>query len=466
MRVYRWRSLLLVLLVPACLSGNGEEAPDQFPFIVDNFVAGDGDRGTDVSGGDGDGDGDGGAEPPSDDGANQALLEADIVQLVGDRLYALSQYSGLAIIDVSDPDALSLLGRYRTRAEPFEMYVEGDTVFIMYRDHGQHAFDDELGYVWRSDSSLVALDAGNAADIVLIGSAQLPGRIQDSRRKGDLLYVVSHQADCWGCGEEPSTVVTSFDITDLADLMMVDQAILAIEAVNYDGRERSVHSTLERMYVAGPVWSAEGDASSLIQVIDITDPTGLLGEGASLHAEGEIRSRWQMNEYEGVLRVVSQHPWNRDQPPVIETFTVTSASDVEPLGRTEMQLPRPEELRSVRFDGPRGYAITFERTDPLFTLDLSDPAAPQQVGELEIPGWVYHMVPRGDRLLGLGFDEGNPEGAVNVSLFDVSNFADPTLLSRAHFGGDWADFAESQNRIHKAFAVLDDEGLLLIPFSG
>ena len=72
-------------------------------------------------------------------------------------------------------------------------------------------------------------------------------------------------------------------------------------------------------------------------------------------------------------------------------------------------------------DGERAYAITFEQTDPLFTIDLSDPASPMQRGALEIPGFVYHMEPRGDRLIGLGFDQGNPDGAITVSLFDVSD---------------------------------------------
>jgi uncharacterized secreted protein with C-terminal beta-propeller domain len=64
------------------------------------------------------------------------------------------------------------------------------------------------------------------------------------------------------------------------------------------------------------------------------------------------------------------------------------------LGSTAMHIPANESLRSVRFDGPRGYAITAEQMDPLFTLDLSDPTEPKQVGELEMPGWVYHGSPR------------------------------------------------------------------------
>ena len=64
--------------------------------------------------------------------AQRAISEADILQLDGDRLYALSRYSGLSIVDVSNPAALKLEGVYRSAAEPFEMYVQDGMVFAMF----------------------------------------------------------------------------------------------------------------------------------------------------------------------------------------------------------------------------------------------------------------------------------------------------------------------------------------------
>jgi len=175
-----------------------------------------------------------------------------------------------------------------------------------------------------------------------------------------------------------------------------------------------------------------------------------------------------MDEAEGVLRVISQ-PWtwwNNTVAPALETFRVSSSQKIDKLAHLDITLPRPESLQSVRFDGPRGYAVTFERKDPLFTFDLSDPMAPKQLGELEMPGFLYHMEPRGDRLIGLGFDQGNPEGAITVSIFDVSNLAKPTMIQRVNFGGNWASLAEDQDRIHKLFKIDEENGLMLVPFSG
>jgi len=144
------------------------------------------------------------------------------------------------------------------------------------------------------------------------------------------------------------------------------------------------------------------------------------------------------------------------------------------MGKTSLQLPRQEALKSVRFDGQRAYAITFQQTDPLFVIDLSNEAAPKQRGELEMPGWVFHLEPRGDRLLGLGLDRSDASGNLNVSLFDVADMDHPKMLQRVAFGpssftSDQAivsqELPEDQDRIQKAFRIFED-GLVVVPFSG
>ena len=86
-----------------------------------------------------------------------------------------------------------------------------------------------------------------------------------------------------------------------------------------------------------------------------------------------------------------------------------------------MQLPSQEGLRTVRFDGARAYAITYNQTDPMFVIDLSDPRAPRQRGALYMPGFMFYLEPYGDRVIGLGIDRTDTQGSLNVSLFDVSN---------------------------------------------
>jgi len=448
---------------------NGSTAEGEIgDFVADNPFGGGGDDGAGDTGAAGE---DGGDDNGGDPG--REIAEADIVHIEGDRLYALSQYGGLAVIDVANPDDMEILGRYRAHAAPFEMYIDGGQVFVMYTDFGRYGWDEDAGgYQWQTSSKLVALDATTPSEIVSTGEFDMPGRIQDSRRVGDVLYLVTHEDGyCWGCDSERNTTVSSLDVSNPQKVELVDRLRFTgddeTDAWGWDG-QRSVSATDEHMYIAGMEFGGDWEQGhSVIDVVDISDPGGSLLRGAAVPVAGQVSNRWQMDEFEGVLRVVSQPGfWGGSEPPVVETFAVASADDIEPLGSLTMSLPRPEDLRAVRFDGPRGYAITFERVDPLFTLDLSDPGSPAQIGELEIPGWVHHMEPRGDRLLGLGFDPDHPDGAINVSLFDVADLNNPTMLSRVHFGGDWASFAEDQNRIHKAFTILEELQLLAVPFSG
>jgi hypothetical protein len=428
-----------------------------------------------------------------DDGAERAISEADIVQVDEQRgrLYAMSRSGTLAIVDVSAPGRLALLGKARIVGEPFEMYRRGDTILAMtnggLRPDGslEPVVTDESGVPVRdlSVGAIVgALDVSDPKNVRTIESYKISGQIADSRLVGNVLYLATYETgSCWQCKSGPRTLVTSFDVSAQSTLEPVDQIAYVSEATTsalYAPWKRSIVVNDERMYIGGFADTNAGSSSTAeghIEVVDITDPSGVMTPSGSFDTAGPITSRWQLDEYQGVVRVVSQRGTGVTRSgtafPQVETFRV---GDFSRIGGTTMDLPRQEGLKTVRFDGPRAYAITFQETDPLFTLDLSDPASPTQKGELVIPGWVFHLVPRGDRLLGLGLDRRDPSGNLNVSLFDVSDMWSPKLVERVSFGptGMWSDaqitdtvIAEDQNRIQKAFTISDD-GLVAVPFSG
>jgi len=412
-----------------------------------------------------------GSNAGEDGEAERAIEEADIIQMSNGRLYALSQYSGLSVIDVSVRDQLRMLGRFRSSAMPFEMILRGTTVIAMFSSYPVWTYDPATGsYGYDQTSRIVVLDTSNPAAITEIGAFDIPGEISDSRVVGDIFYVVSYENGyCYQCETTPTTTILSLNVADPAQIKQVDREAFTEQSSSYGWGRRSIAVNQDRILVAGVEWNWESNQGhSSIQVVDISDPAGAMELGAKVEVEGQIESRWQMDEFDGTLRVISQEgsSWGSGLVPAVETFEIVSSHEIHPLGRLEMVLPRPENLRSVRFDGERAFAVTFEQTDPLFIIDLSDPANPAQVGELEMPGWLYHMVPRGDRLLALGFDQGAVEGAMAVSLFDISDLTKPTMIDRVNFGGDWASMAEDQDRIHKAFNILEDEGLILVPYSG
>ena len=99
---------------------------------------------------------------------------------------------------------------------------------------------------------------------------------------------------------------------------------------------------------------------------------------------------------------------------------------------------------------------------------MSNPNNPTVVGELEVPGFSSYLHPLGDEHLlgiGVGGDENGANWATQISLFDVSDFANP---KRDHtldlaLEGSWA-WSEAQWD-HKAFQYWGPEKLLAIPVS-
>ena len=70
-----------------------------------------------------------------------------------------------------------------------------------------------------------------------------------------------------------------------------------------------------------------------------------------------------------------------------------------------------EQIQSVRWFDDLAVVVTFRQTDPLYTIDLTDPTHPRRLGELKIPGFSAYLHPIGDdRLLGLGTDA-TPDGS-------------------------------------------------------
>ena len=314
------------------------------------------------------------------DDAGRAISEADIIQIDGSRLYALSQYGGLSIIDMSTKDHLRLLGRYRSNGMPFEMYLRGDTVYALFSGFGQYVCTgaSDQTCTWVQSSHIEALAVADAAHVTKLGSYDLPGDIADSRIVGDVLYAVTYEnGTCWNCQTDPNTTITSLNVHDSAHIAVVDRlTYTAPDPDGYGWWQRSIAVNENRMYVGGVDWDGYSAGHSTIQVVDISDPNGHLVKGATVQTKGQIESRWQMDETNGVLRVISQPGvWETTEVPAVETFQVASATQVTKLGELNLTLPKPERLRSVSFDGSRAYAITSEQTDPLFTIDLERPRA-------------------------------------------------------------------------------------------
>lgn len=194
----------------------------------------------------------------------------------------------------------------------------------------------------------------------------------------------------------------------------------------------------------------------------------------------------RLSELNGQLRIVtsSSSMWNnqnRNRLTVLEPSTATPG-----LLRTVSFLPnesRPsplgkpgELLFATRFDGDKLYAVTFRRVDPLYVVDLANPADPVIKGELEVVGYsdYLHPLPNG-LLLGVGRDARSVVGVgdgpgvlfqgLQLSLYDVSNPQKPRELRKLTMGQRGSTSPVLSNHLAFTTRRLED-GSLDIAFPG
>lgn len=129
-----------------------------------------------------------------------------------------------------------------------------------------------------------------------------------------------------------------------------------------------------------------------------------------------------------------------------------------------------QTITAVRFFPKISYVVTFERTDPFYVLDLSDPTDPKILGELEIPGFSEFMHPiKADNsmLITVGQDA-NESGRVTgfqISIFDSTEPTDPKLVDRLVIGNEGGSTGSESSWDERAFRYIQvgDVGRLIIP---
>ncbi len=204
---------------------------------------------------------------------------------------------------------------------------------------------------------------------------------------------------------------------------------------------------------------------TIIQKISIAD--GHISPGPSASVKRSLLNQFSLDEHDGNLRVATSTNVWAGLESIHHNNVFVLDEDMEVIGPIEGIAPG-EAIYSTRFIGERLYMVTFERMDPFFVIDLSDPTDPGILGELKIPGFSDYLHPYDeDHIIGIGKDTGENEwGGIStkglkVALFDVSDPSDPRQIDSEVIGGASADSEALSD--HKASLFDKEKGIMVIP---
>ena len=396
-----------------------------------------------------------------DGGGSREVVESDIWSFHKNKLYFFNQLRGLQVIDLTDKANPVIKGVLPMPASGEQMYMLGDDHVILLARDGCNWWGNS------AESQAIIVNVSNDTPTV-VGSVPVKGYIRESRLVGTALYIASqvyrqtevvNKNGSISMRWEHGTQVSSFDVKNPSKPS-------ARDTLFYNGYNNDIYATDKFLFVSTAV--PKQYYKTDLRCIDISAPDGSMNEAATIRTAGRVADKFKMRLAKGTLTVISE-TFNRNGnnnrarwETTLETFSLANPDKPEALG--ELRLAKGERLFATRFDADRVYIVTYERIDPLWIVDLSDPRKPVIKGELEVPGWSTYIQPLGDRLVSIGVDDTDNKRRVAVSLFDVSDVTKPRLFDKVTMGDRWS-WSEAQYD-EKAFTVLPHAGLILVPYQG
>ena len=392
------------------------------------------------------------------------------------------------------------------------MYLKDDRLFAL---TGESIYGTFGGFwtdiaIWAPETlGYRVYDTSDPSVPELLVDASIEGIFVESRRIGDTVYIVSRYSPSIDGLEY---YVTTAEQQAKNESLLADVSIdRLLPSITINGVTRSLVSP-DRCYVTNDGTDAGYPVVTSVTAVPISDPTSftttcyneeaygiyvspnaiyfpqfvadatlgttntrvhkfaLLSNGLDYRGSAEVdgqvwtggQADFRLSEHDGDLRLIaSQFDWNSDDFVDHKLYVLReSASEVAleivselPNSQRPQEIGKPNEaLYGVRFLSDRAYAVTFEQIDPLYVIDIEDPADPQIAGELEVTGFSDFLHPIGNELLlGLGTAA---TGAVKVELFDTSDIDRP--LSRGALTiGDRGSYSEANYDRH-AFTYQSD----------
>lgn len=375
--------------------------------------------------------------------------EADIIKTDGKYIYyASTDFHTISVYQVNQGESKKVSDIYVEGVGSLEeIYVDGDMLLCegtSYRDG-------------RYNVALAKYDIADRKNPKFVSLYTQEGDSVETRKVGNVVYIVTTvysdvermkkdkpetfipricddliiPENIYIPEETQDTTYTVISSVDVTDMHTVDSAaVLGFNGTFYMGTEN--------MYLYRTSWGASDRMTELRKIDYIAG--GEIGAISETQVPGVIKDTFAINEYNGYLRMMTTSYAASNNGESTNNVFVLDAS-LKIVGSIE-GLAQGERIYSARYMGDTAYFVTYRETDPLFSVDLSNPENPKIMGALKIPGFSEYLHPWGKgKLLGIGMDSGDGSGwgqYVKLSMFDTSDpynvtEEDKTMLYDANY---------------------------------
>ena len=442
--------------------------------------------------------------------------EADIVKTDGNYIYYLAA-NQLNILK-ADGANTSLVSSTSLSADDSwwgynsELFILGTRLMVITQSYNTVWINDvNGGYENNTDqTTAVIYDISNPAKPVQVVSLGQSGSYVSARMVGDYVYLVTAQYVYNLVKETPVTYIPATTVgaetkllqpTDLyiggnpqSAAYTVVGAINLKSGANFSsakavfGGTSQLYANADHLLLAIAQYSEEtlpiapDKDGKNVQITNGSNSTDLvllgISEGqitklASGNVPGSLLNQFSMDEYKNVFRVVTTlNSWQqRIYTDGVDTYEYDNTNsnalytldlNLSILGKIE-NLAKDESVQSVRFDGDIGYFVTFRQIDPLFAVDLSNPAYPRVLNALKIPGFSEYLhVFKDNLLLGIGYSADENTGAtqgVKLSMFDTTNKSNVKEIATEKVDASWTIVGSN----HKSILVDGQKNLIAFP---
>lgn len=407
----------------------------------------------------------------------EGVDEADVVKTDGTYIYTLTDNKEtLSIVDTRE--GLKTVGEIRADGlqEIAEFYIKDGKLMLI--GYNSETIDNGTGrdiYQPVQSTKVITYDVTDAAKPEKEGEVTQSGFYTSSRMEGDYLYLFSqYYTDAYTDSSRPETFVPMVNGAVLErdriylppfEMAQMYEVVTSVNIQKPDqtADSKAIFAKGGTLYVSSSniYWYETSYGENAFENSETTTIRKLSFDEGKIEAvaqgeiAGYINDSFSIDEYDGYLRAVTtasdvNHVYVLDE-------------ELKVIG-TIKNLAKDERVYSARLLGDTGYFVTFKETDPLFSVDFSDPENPRILGELKIPGFSEYLHFYGDNLLlGIGMDVDEETGTasgVKLSMFDIS---DNTDVKEKHTYV--MENVYSADVLYDYKAVLIDEGRNLIGFS-